>query len=246
MKNRKSDEIRRQLINSGVSEDIADFVGDQLRFSQLEEETMNLQQKLLQKSINLEQRLISLFKVLSVFPGLNHTIPTTYKIHRGDIDDNLDLTIKILRSEQTSHVLFLWKTHNIHKYPTQLKSFHLGDLNIEKRDFEFTETQIPLFSAMISMKQAAESHSLFKKDHNDQKSEQYEFKINRSWIENKRIGSDAVLDSSFNDTFSFLNFISDNSSYSEYKLVITLLAGVSEQISFYLDKKNDLLDMMNW
>ena len=71
------------------------------------------------------------------------------------------------------------------------------------------------------------------------------YRLNRSWIENKPTASDAELDSTYRNSYEFIDF-SDHGDISLYKLTATLLVNVEKYISEYLRNKKEILDRMNF
>lgn len=198
----------------------------------------DLRARLELKSRAITARLDSVYRALESFSGLNQTLPTGFQVPGGRVDDEVDLTIRVVTMSARRHVRLLWKTHGVHRIQTAHSGFTLGDLTLLSREPEYLEAQIPILEVFLS-RQSGET-GLFRKDRDEELTAK--LRLNRSWIEEKDIGSHAELDSSFDSALDLVDFLSDNFRYPEYGLIIELINQVHKQILAYLENKRRMLD----
>lgn len=236
------DDVFRSLLKSGFDESVASNIYGYLQLINLETERSFIQEQMEIRGRQLTVRLEQLFDILSEIPGLNHTIPTKEIISGNGINDNIDLSVKVVSTDKREHVSFLWKSHNIHEISNIPHGFVLGDLNTASITNVNNEIQIPILGVEISKLKTQKKLFSVSSD----SSTEITYRLNRSWIENKSTASDAELDSNYRNSLEFIDFISDHGDISLYKLVTTLLLNIEKYISDYLGNKREILDRMNF
>ncbi|MFP4115137.1 MAG: cupredoxin domain-containing protein [Spirochaetota bacterium] len=241
---RDADQAYDSLIKSGYDDDVASIVRDQLRVKQLESYAEEIRELLAAKSELVRAKAGELYRVLAESVGLNHTLPTSSRVQHRNLNDTVDLSVAVSRSDRGSHVRFVWKTHNIHVIDTIPEGFALGDLNIGKRREHTVETQIPILAMTISAG-PDDRKTLFSTAGDDPGGLEVTFNLNRSWIEERSTASDAQFDSAFGSPLDFLDFLSDNAHNPVYAMLMHLIAETSEVLSRYLDRKRSFIQNMD-
>jgi hypothetical protein len=236
------------LVQSGYDEEVASIVRDQLRVRQLETYATEIEQLLKAKASLVAAKAGELFSVLSGWVGLRHVFPTSQRIEHRGTADSVDLAVTVPRSERGNQVQFVWKTHNLHVVDTLPEGFALGSLNMGRRDEKNVETQIPIL-AMLIRPAGADGRKLFSGERGSNEAGgsaelEVTFRVNRSWIEEKSTASDSELDSAFGSAYAFLDFLSDHAENPVYARMMTLISGVNEILSNYLDSKKRFIERL--
>lgn len=251
MAERDADRTYESLIEGGFDREVASIVRDQLRVKELESYAAEIRDLLDAKSALVDAKAAELFAVLEDASGLSHTLPTSIAIEHRGVADTIDLSVAVTRSERGTSVSFVWKTHNIHLIETIPEGFSLGSLNVGKRREQQVETQIPML-AMSIRPAHSERRTLFSSGTaaSDERPDNrprldVTFRLNRSWIEQKSTSSDAQLDSSFPDSREFLDFLSDHAHHRVYAMLTSLIAGLSEVLSSYLEEKRRFIHSLD-